>query len=49
MVKTLTSDGQEDDQEEEISGEDGDDGSFQTPVKDHMDRGKSRLIDEMTF
>lgn len=44
VVKTLTSDGQEDDQEEEISGEDGDDGSFQTPVKDHMDRGKAEDV-----
>ncbi|XP_078287303.1 mitogen-activated protein kinase-binding protein 1-like [Rhinoraja longicauda] len=44
MVKKLTSDCQEDDQEEEMSGEDGDDGSFQTPSKDHMDRGKAEDV-----
>ncbi|XP_059807020.1 mitogen-activated protein kinase-binding protein 1-like isoform X1 [Hypanus sabinus] len=37
MVQKLTSADQEDD----MSEEDGDDGSFQTPVKDHVDRGKA--------
>ncbi|XP_051900026.1 mitogen-activated protein kinase-binding protein 1-like [Pristis pectinata] len=37
MVQKLTSDDQEDD----MSEEDGEDGSFQTPLKEHMDRDKA--------